>query len=500
MKKNRFISFSILSTILLFISASLYRFQKTFIHNFGKTTLEQLQLHYHMYQQNLLFSTLAEKSILRRFYTKCIEQPLVFSLIISASIFLILYILSRNNIISVMHIKKTKRSLIGIYCILCAFSTYHLKNIFDEKTITLTNHKSSFIRNHYYNNENIVAPTHKKNLVLIYVESLENAYSDKSLFHEDLLASLKNIPNSISFKNLHKTYGATWSIAGHVATQCGIPLKPVSQYLKENSLGALNKFLPNAECLGDILGGFGYKNLALETTPVKFAGFKNFYQTHHFSKILGKQHWLDIGLKASAQWGISDNSLYNQAKKFIDKLEHRQHPYSLVIITADTHGLEGNFNSSCRTIFHKNIFTNIVKCTARETRDFINYVIDKGYLNNTNIVVLGDHLAMKNTVSNLIEKSPSRTVFNLFSTSSPVKKNRESINAFDLYPTILYSLGFRFKENRLALGASGFGEINEQQLIDNIPDVNKKLSYYSDFYLQLWGDKLHNMVTTENHN
>jgi len=72
-----------------------------------------------------------------------------------------------------------------------------------------------------------VTPVKPKNLVLIYVESLENSYQKPTLFDKNLLTSLDQF-KGLTFSDFRQAPGTGWTIAGMIATQCGIPLKSVS--------------------------------------------------------------------------------------------------------------------------------------------------------------------------------------------------------------------------------------------------------------------------------
>ena len=80
------------------------------------------------------------------------------------------------------------------------------------------------------------------------------------MFGENLieLISPKNL-NGKSFKSFYETRYTNWTIAAIVATQCGIPLKPMSIFntkkkgKHQKHVFGLKHFLPNIKCLGDIL-------------------------------------------------------------------------------------------------------------------------------------------------------------------------------------------------------------------------------------------------------
>jgi phosphoglycerol transferase len=75
---------------------------------------------------------------------------------------------------------------------------------------------------------NVVA-NKKKNIVWIYAESLERTYLDTTIF-PGLLPHITELEKkSLSFQNIQQSYGTGWTIAGLIATQCGVPLVMSSQ-------------------------------------------------------------------------------------------------------------------------------------------------------------------------------------------------------------------------------------------------------------------------------
>ena len=132
----------------------------------------------------------------------------------------------------------------------------------------------------------------KKNFVLIYVESLEENFSNKEIFGENLieLISPKNL-NGKSFKSFYETRYTNWTIAAIVATQCGIPLKPIS-ILSTNKFGrhyknvfGLKHFLPNIKCLGDILKENDYKSIFINAVSLDFVGTGLFFKNHGYDEL-----------------------------------------------------------------------------------------------------------------------------------------------------------------------------------------------------------------------
>ena len=310
----------------------------------------------------------------------------------------------------------------------------HLKNL----------EESEFFKENYKEPSNVVAPQKKLNLVLIYVESLENGFSESSLMGKDLLASLNDATaKDYRFNNYQQTTRTGWTIAGIVSSQCGIPLKATTIFDGNTHVEKVKSFLPGSKCLGDILFENGYKNVFLGGASLYFAGKGKFLSQHGYSELYGKEEWSRIGERDFNDWGLYDDKLFKHAKSKLDILEKSKKPFNLTLLTVDTHFPDGFYSPTCTNKGVKD-YKGIVSCTAEQITDFLNYMKHKGYLKNTVVVILGDHLAMQVPAYEELESSKHRTIFNRFITTNSLAKNRDDLYHFSMFPTILYALGFKF--------------------------------------------------------
>lgn len=325
-----------------------------------------------------------------------------------------------------------------------------------------------------------------KNLVLIYVESLETAYSEKSLFGADMLAPLNRL-HGVSFNRYRQAPGTGWTIAALVATQCGVPLKRVTVY-DENTQGeVLSSFLPNAKCLSDILSEHGFRNIFMEGGSESFAGKGKFLRNHHYDEIYGQEDWIRQGVRQEEMngWGLFDDDLFAAAKNKLRQLEDSKARFNLTLLTVDTHEPAGYLSKHCAERGY-NAFEGVVQCTAEEVADFVRFIEDNGYLANTNVVIVGDHLARKNPVADKLSSLPERHIFNAFISDRPPMKNREDLVHFDLLPTILEFGGFDVIGDRMGLGYSAFNRQEQTPPEDRFAEMQQSLMNRSEAYLGLW--------------
>ncbi len=462
-------------SILYFLGFVLYGFAFWTHQYFGITSLDELF-------STFMFGINGVIYIIPNFIVSIIAYLIICPLILT------IIILEFDNFLK--NIKMLPTIFLLLACI-CLGMQYHLLEAIrmlysDSQAIK----KDLFLK--HYKDPNTVIFHHsqkRKNLVLIYVESLESTYQNSKLFNRNLLNDFNTInAPKISFNKFIQSKGSEWTIAGIVSSQCGIPFNIISIFRGNQTYLDLNKFLQGATCLGDILFAQGYKNIFLNGSRLILFGDGKFFETHHYTNIIGKEEWLQQGFNYQDMndWGLPDDLLFAQAKLKLNQLMKQQKLFNLTILTIDTHGVNGQLNKTCYQRGARK-FTDIVECTAYEVADFINYIIKQGWLDQINIVVTGDHLAMRNKVSKKLMSIKDRYIFNMIINSNNLQKNRESILHVDLFPTILHSLGITWDDSHLALGYSGINKLHNKFLFDthlrNIKQISTKRS---DSYDKLW--------------
>lgn len=325
-----------------------------------------------------------------------------------------------------------------------------------------------------------------KNLVLIYVESLEETYGDAAVWGRDLLQPLHEL-GGVSFADYRPAAGATWTIAAMVATQCGVPLQVVSQYEFKGGGEYNRSFLPGANCLGDVLQRHGYQNVFLGGAPLAFSGKGEFLKDHGYEVAYGREEWQKEGAGGDAlsEWGLYDDELFARAKVKLARLHASGRPFNLTMLTLDTHNPYGFRSPACRRRGLKS-FEDIVECTSHQTAEFVRFIRQSGYLKDTNVVVIGDHLAVSNPVYDALRNIRNRRIFNTFISEPPPVKNTESIVPFDLYPTLLEFVGFDLMGDRIGLGYSGFNTPEATRPPDRLSTLENLPLRGSRTYDKLW--------------
>lgn len=443
---------------------------------FGKVTIDQTLSTLDL---GLSGAFSSDSVYVKRFFLWCIVSPIIITFA-----FMLM-----ENYYRRKRIGKFIASL-PVICLLAGFSyvTYQYSILTYLKT-NFNKPKIDYYQTHFVDPKKITFhATHPKSLVLIYVESLESTYANKETFGEDLIHDVNHVnANKISFKSYKQMPGTGWTIAGMISTQCGVPLKLVTVFGRNQVGKHVSGFLPSALCLSDILAANGYKNVFLNGPSLKFAGVDNYLESHHYTEIYGKHEWFDRGYtKADMNaWGLPDDELFKNAEIKLAELIKQNQPFNLTILTIDTHGPGGLLSKTCQKRGYHD-FPGIVRCTSEQLAGFINHIKQHGWLDKLNIVIVGDHLAMVNPVYEKLAHDQSRSIFNMIITKEKLHKNTDEIVHFDMFPTIMESLGFQFEGGRLGLGYSGISKRRAPEEENRVANMQAQLDFNSKIYNQFW--------------
>lgn len=223
---------------------------------------------------------------------------------------------------------------------------------------------------------------------------------------------------------------------------------------------------------------------------LKLAGIDRFTKSHGYQEIYGSLDWQKKPNLSEdiSEWGLYDNAVFEQAKIKLKEIHSSGKLFNLTIMTIDTHGPSGKVSRFCAQKGAKTL-DQIVECSSEQTADFIKFIINNNYLEDTNIVIIGDHLLMGSALEDKLSKSSNRSIFNKFISDKPIIKNREEILHFDLFPTILEYINLSVSGNRLGLGYSAISKLDAFPPKNRYEEMKSKLLNYSDTYLDLWKNK-----------
>lgn len=277
-----------------------------------------------------------------------------------------------------------------------------------------------------------------KNLVLVFLEGLEKLYTDESVFPGLTPNLIALNAEGWQLGNLDQVTGSEWTMGGIVATLCGTPL------VYESSLGANNimfsRFLDRVLCLPDILNRAGYQQVFMGGASTEFAGKGDFLRKHSFDQVLGRDELtpeLDDPAYLGA-WGLFDDSLFTLALQQFERLASAPQPFNLTLLTIDTHHPSGEPSSSCSPYGEiDNSILHAVHCTDYLVGKFIERLKQHPAYENTIVVLVSDHLAMRNNAFSLFPFGYERRLyFNVLNSGNQIS-SQLTATPMDLAPTIL---------------------------------------------------------------
>jgi phosphoglycerol transferase len=360
--------------------------------------------------------------------------------------------------------------------------------------------KENYIQPSY---EKIEAPSIKRNLILIYVESLSAEYEDIERYPQDLLKNLKELTKNDFRLDFKQAFTNRWTQAGLFDSMCGLPLKisfgrrfrdnPRLKRWNEKATQFFNNqnthsdFAPNITCLGSVLQHFGYTNIFMGGADLEFSGKGQFLNQHGYQETYGKKYWESIGENSFNQWGLNDDRLFFHAKNKILALNRQDKPFNFTMLTLSLHEPSGFYDQACK---QKNYFTyeGLIQCSDETLSEFVNFFHENNLSKTTDLVIIGDHNPRKNI--SLVDDGPTNQskIFNRFITTQPLKINRNATYHFGIFPSILNMLGFSFPQNKLGLENSFFGELNNDDLhISSLKpsELNDLINSYSLYYSKM---------------
>lgn len=359
---------------------------------------------------------------------------------------------------------------------------------------------STFIDNNYVDADDVVLhfPEQKRNLIYIYLESMETTYADMEnggAFVENYIPELTEIAQenedfSGSEMRLNGGYSmpqTTWTVAAMFAQTAGLPL---SIPLENNQMDTQDAFFTGTTTLGDILQQAGYSQTLLIGSNATFGGRRILFSGHGDFTIHDYNYAANEGMIPEGYrvwWGYEDKRLFEFAKRELRSLSRQEDPFNLTILTVDTHKEDGYVCEDCGTKYGNNQYANVIACSSEKVAEFIRWVQRQDFYENTTIVIAGDHPTMDSDFCEDVEHDYTRKVYTAYINSAvePEKPDLyREYTTFDHYPTTLASLGVEIEGNRLGLGTnlfSGEWTLAERYQRDRMEaELNRKSKFMED--------------------
>lgn len=387
-------------------------------------------------------------------------------------------------------------------CTVLVAVTFFIARLKIGSYLVTTSTESDFIEANYADPSKVALtfPQQKRNLIYIFLESMESTYADTSAggkITENFIPELSLLAQeNVNFSHNNGVGGAlsfsgtTWTAAAMTAQTSGLPVKvPVIS----EGYGGNNSFLSGVTSIGEILGKEGYNQTLLVGSDADFGGRKTYFTDN------GNYNIVDINsLKEEGRldedyrvwWGFEDKKVFSFAKEEILKLYEKGEPFNFTMLTADTHFPDGYVCEDCKEEYEHQ-YSNVLSCSSKQVYEFVEWIKTQPFYSNTTIVLSGDHLTMDPDFLKDLNVDYKRTVYNCFINSSvtPTAEKNRSFGTFDMFPTTLAAMGVDIAGDRLGLGTNLFSSqptLTEQygfELLDK--ELQKKSVFYNSEILEM---------------
>lgn len=353
---------------------------------------------------------------------------------------------------------------------------------------------SSFIDDNYVDPADVALtfPEQKRNLIYIFLESMEMTYADKEnggAFDKNVIPELTELAQenedfSGEDKELNGGYamtGATWTMGAMFAHTSGIPL---SISIDGNDMNTQEHFFAGAVTLGDILESAGYCQNLMIGSDATFGGRRLYFTEHGNYNIYDYNYASENGLippDYRVWWGYEDEKLFSFAKDKLTELSQQSTPFNFTMLTVDTHFEDGYPCELCTDEFGDNQYANVMACSSRQVKEFVDWIQQQDFYENTTIVIAGDHPTMDKDFCEDVDDDYTRKIYTTYINPAAELETTEKRNytTFDNFPTTLAALGVKIDGNRLGLGTNLFSStqtLTERFGIDKMESELKKKS------------------------
>ncbi len=382
---------------------------------------------------------------------------------------------------------------------------------------------SSFIEDHYADPAvtEITFPEKKRNLIYIYLESMETTFADQAsggAFPENVIPELTDLAReNEDFSGFTDQLdgglvlpGTTYTMAAIFGQSTGLPLKVDLSDAFTDERGSFNKmntqdsFFSGVTALGDILEEEGYRQIFLLGSKAVFGGRELYFTDHGSFEIEDYTRAVEEGLIPEDYyvfWGYEDEKLFENARKQLTEAAASDQPFNFTLLTVDTHFEDGYTCRLCRKDFHSS-YANVMACSSRQVAEFVDWIKDQDFYENTTIVISGDHLTMDSDFCREVDDSFDRRTYTCYinAAASPADPDRfRQYTTLDNFPTTLAALGCSIEGDRLGLGTdlfSGRDTLTEEYGFETLSEeLTKRSSFMEDLAdIDIYDEDLQNAL------
>ena len=357
---------------------------------------------------------------------------------------------------------------------------------------------SSFVEDEYVDPYSVQLnfPEQKRNLIYIFLESMEVAYADTEAggpITDNFIPELTQLAeDNVNFSHdddlggAQSFSGTTWTAAALVSQTSGVVVQVPLTAGRFGGTDEDSQYMPGVVTIGEVLEDAGYRQMFLMGSDSDFAGRDTYFRNHGNYEILDTKALKEAGRLPEDYdewWGFEDKKLWDYAKEELTRLSESDEPFNFTMLTCDSHFPNGYRCEDCPQEYDSK-YPNVLHCCSIKVQEFINWCKTQPFYENTTIVLCGDHLTMDPNFFQDVNPEYERTIYNCIINApvEPVNEKNRVFGTYDMFPTTLGALGVEIEGNRLGLGTNLFSDVPTLAEEYGFEHVNYELQKNSDFY------------------
>ncbi|MFT5743213.1 MAG: phosphoglycerol transferase [Paracoccaceae bacterium] len=303
-------------------------------------------------------------------------------------------------------------------------------------------------------------------VLLLYLEGFERRYLELPMFQDTADKMQQILGQATSFQDVRQVAGTGWSVAGVVATQCGVPPVP-NGLVFGDGFEKQSGFLTGRTCLSDVLANAGYRNAFVVGSELEFGGLLNFLESHSFGQIAGIEEIRaafppDEFDAANLGWNVDDQMVFEMALRRHGALLGTTDPYLLVVETYSLHDDEAITSRRCNGNAVAERTSDIVHaaaCAADDVGLFLRAFEEQQGSRPVRIIVMSDHLSHYDGADLGMPQIGRRNLVEFIDDGQAGATIQKTGTMLDVYPTILDWLDLFSGPEQAGLGVSLFSDL-----------------------------------------
>lgn len=297
--------------------------------------------------------------------------------------------------------------------------------------------------------ENKIKAQSGKNIIAIFMESLEIGFIQENLAH--LTPNMNRLKGEMNFYPMEQVDGGNYTIGALYTYLTGIPM-----YFKNHGNNVFDEVLSyKLSSVPTVLEKAGYYQEYLAGKPA-FAGMDRMFELMGVN-VKSEQNY--DPKYTIVPWGLHDKDLFEIVDQELDRLYELEQPFAYYISTISTHSPDGVEDARVDAAFPAQ--ASRLELMALALDDYIGKLVDKlkqeGRLENTAIYIMPDHLLMSDYARVLEDMKEPRELFLLTNTTSSKHSNGQKISQLDIAAMLLE--GAKVEHNLTFLGDQVEGDV-----------------------------------------